>query len=83
VYIKDRTAGSNYSSAFSCSIRPGLCVAAGYHWGALAATFGVFERLQVTDFDVSGVLFGFLCSHVYSSFFFWFVCSVSVAPNNT
>ena len=81
MYIKDRTAGSNYSAAFSCSIRPGLCVAGGYHWGSLgeraAATFGVFERLQVTEFDVFGVLFGFLCSHVFilpSCFGLFVVC---------
>ncbi len=48
--------------------------------GALqvAAAFGVFPRLQVTDFCFCFCLFFiFLCSHFYSSFLLWVVCCVS------
>src|SRR5215471_3683913 len=39
------------------------------------ATFGIFPRFQITNFDL------FLSHFLYSSFLFWVVCCVSVAPN--
>ncbi len=47
-------------------------------FAAAAAAFGVFPRLEVTDFCFCFYLFFvFLCSHFYSSFLLWVVCCVS------